>query len=118
MQIEIIVRSKGRAVLELDERNPKIAKKIYQSLPLEAGAHLWNEEVYFEVPLKLEDENPTPHSEMGDVSYWSPGLTLCIFFGQSQPVSPVNHIGRIREGQDLFSRAGEGDRITLRRKEE
>ena len=118
MLIEIVVRSKGKAILELDERNPKIAKKIYQSLPLEAGARLWNEEIYFEVPLKLEDENPTPHSEMGDVSYWSPGSAFCIFFGQSQPISQVNHIGRIREGPDIFSRAEEGDRITLRRKEE
>jgi len=116
--IEMVVRSKGKAILELDERSPKIAKKIYQSLPLEAGANRWNEEVYFGIPLKLEDENPIPHSEMGDVSYWSPGSAFCIFFGQSQPVSPVNHIGRIKEGQDLFPRVEEGDRITLRRKEE
>jgi len=117
MLVEMVVRGKGKARLELDDRNPKIAKRIYQSLPLEGGAHVWKEEVYFELPFKLEEENILPHAERGDVSYWSPGSAFCIFFGQSQPISAVNHIGKISDGWDLFARVDEGDRITLRRKD-
>ncbi|HIC99194.1 MAG TPA: hypothetical protein EYP08_06060, partial [Pyrodictiaceae archaeon] len=31
------------------------------------------EEVYFDIPLKLDYENKSPTSEKGDISYWPPG---------------------------------------------
>jgi hypothetical protein len=117
MLIALEVAGKGKALLELDDRNPNIAEKIYRSLPLEAMVHQWKEEVYFEIHLNLEDQNPSPTAEKGDVSYWSPGKAFCIFFGRSQPISPVNHIGRIWEGIELFSEVEEGEKITLRRTE-
>lgn len=100
---------------DLDDRNPRTAAAIYQSLPLEARASLWGEEVYFEVPQKLDDENISPDAQKGDLSYWSPGSAICIFFGKTKPYSPVNHIGRIVIGLDLFKLVEEGDRIILNR---
>jgi uncharacterized protein len=68
------------------------------------------------VPLKLEDENASPASKSGDISYWSPGSAFCIFFGRTQPYSPVNHLGRVIEDLDLFKSVKNGDRIVLSRK--
>jgi hypothetical protein len=65
----------------------------------------------------LKDENPSPSSESGDICYWSPGPALCIFFGQTQPCSRVNHIGKVVQGLDLFERINAADRIVLRKKE-
>ncbi|MDD1751539.1 MAG: hypothetical protein LUQ38_00410 [Methanotrichaceae archaeon] len=116
MLIKIEIEGKSFAVAELDQRNPNIANRFYQMLPFEAAANLWGEEIYFEIPLKNEDENTSPGSVKGDVSYWSPGNAFCIFFGQTQPYSPVNHLGKILEGLEIFSNVKVGDRIILNRK--
>ena len=77
---------------------------------------MWGEENYFEVPLELEDENPSPVAKSGDISYWSPGSAFCVFFGRTQPYSPVNHIGRVIVGLDLFKEVKNSDKIVLSRK--
>jgi hypothetical protein len=115
--IEIVVEGKGSALAEIDGRNPRTAREIFERLPLEARAQLWGEEVYLELPFALTDENPSPAAEAGDVSFWTPGSAFCIFFGRTQPYSAVNHIGRIVSGIDVFPRVEEGDRIVLRRGE-
>jgi hypothetical protein len=114
--IEIEISGRGKVVAELDDQNPRIAEELFKRLPIEARANLWGEEIYFEVPLELEDENPSPEAKSGDVSYWSPGSAFCIFFGRTQPYSPVNHLGRVIEGLDLFKDVRSGVKIVLSRK--
>jgi uncharacterized protein len=114
--IEIDIEGRGKALAELDDRNPKISNALYQKLPIEARANLWGEEVYFEIPLEMENENPSPSAAAGDISYWAPGPAFCIFFGQTQPYSAVNHLGRVVDGLDIFRKMMEGDRIVLNRK--
>ena len=114
--IEIEVEGKGKALAKLDERNPGIREAFFRKLPMEGTASLWGEEVYFDLPLQMENENPSPTATSGDVCYWSPGPAFCIFFGKTQPYSAVNHIGRISEGLELFRRVAAGDRIILRRR--
>jgi hypothetical protein len=114
MEIEII--GKGKALAKLDERNPRIREALFDALPIEGMANLWGEEVYFDVPLQMDNENPSPTSSAGDICYWSPGPAFCIFFGKTQPYSPVNHIGKITQGQEIFRLASSGDRIVLRRR--
>ena len=114
--IEIEIEGKGKALAKLDERNPGIREALFQALPLEGIASLWGEEVYFDVPLQMQNENPSPTASAGDVCYWSPGPAFCIFFGKTQPYSAVNHIGKISEGLEIFRRAEAGDRIIIRRR--
>ncbi len=115
LKIEIEVEGKGKAIAELDKRNPKSAQAIYDNLPLENKALLWLEEIYFDIPVTLEEENPSKMAEIGDISYWPPGYAFCIFFGDTQPYSEVNHIGQITENLELFFKVDEGDRIILRK---
>jgi len=114
--LEIKIPGKGIALAEMDNRNPKIAEAFWQMLPIEAEACLWGEEIYFDVPLQMADENPSPFASASDISYWSPGPAFCIFFGKTKPYSPVNHLGKIVEGLDLFRDVKAGDRIALNRK--
>ena len=58
MRIRITVEGKGHAIGELDDRNPESASRIYDSLPIEGRALLWMKEVYFDIPLDLDYENP------------------------------------------------------------
>jgi hypothetical protein len=112
--IEIEVVGKGKARAELDSRNPATVEAFCRILPLEAQASLWGEEVYFNLPLEIKDENPSSDAASGDVSYWSPGPAFCIFFGRTQPYSPVNHLGKVVDGLELFWKVNEGDRLMIR----
>ncbi|UCH12744.1 MAG: hypothetical protein JSW18_02030 [Candidatus Omnitrophota bacterium] len=115
VNIEIEIEGKGRALAELDNRNPQIAEKIYEKLPIEGITKLWQEEVYFETSLKLNYENKSSTSCKGDLSYWPPGQAICIFFGKSGPYSEVNHIGKIIQNLDIFLKVKEGDKIVVKK---
>ena len=114
MEIEIEIIGKGKLNAILDERNPKTARMMYENLPLEGEANIWLEEIYFDVPLKLEYENPSSTTTKGDLSYWPPGSAFCIFYGESQPASDVNNIGRVENNLDLFSEVKNDDKIVIR----
>jgi len=118
MKIIIEVEGKGKAIAELDDRNPKTAKAIYNCLPIYNMALRWLDEFFFETELTMEEENPSTSAEPGDISYWPPGYSFCIFFGETPPYSEVNHIGKIIENLELFSSCDEGDRIIVRKYEE
>ena len=114
--IEIEIMGKGKALAKLDERNPKTREAFFYALPIEGIANLWGEEVYFDVPFQMDNENPSPTAAAGDVCYWSPGPAFCIFFGKTQPYSSVNHIGKITQGLEIFKYVSSGDRIVLRKR--
>lgn len=116
MEIEIEIIGKGKATGKLDGRNPETAKKIYEILPIPGDARIYLEEIYFEIPLELDYENPSGSAEKGDISYWPPGQAFCIFYGDSQPYSEVNHIGKITENLKVLKAAEEGDEIIIRKK--
>lgn len=100
---------------ELLDNRPRTCEAIWKALPFEAELEIWKEEVYFEIPVKIPPEDPTPKTTAGDVSYWPEGPGFCIFFGRSQPVSPVNTFAKIKSGVENFRKVRTGDRITVRR---
>lgn len=113
MELAIEVVRKGKAKAKLDQRNPETSSRIYKNLPFEGKANLWLDEVYFIIPLELEYENQSPTSDKGDISYWPPGAAFCVFYGESQPASPVNHVGRVISNLELFSEIEPNDKIII-----
>ena len=99
----------------LERERPKTCEAIWRALPLEGEIEIWKEEVYSEIPVKIPPENPTPKTTAGDVSYWPEGPGFCIFFGRSQPISPVNTFAKIKSGVENFRKVKTGDKITVRR---
>ncbi len=116
MEIEIEVVGKGKAVAKLDDRNMETAQKVYDALPFEGNTNIYFEEVYFTIPVGLEYENPSGKSECGDISYWPPGNAFCIFYGDSEPASDVNHFGEVTENLEVLKAAEDGDKIIIRKK--
>ena len=84
----------------------KIAKEIYEALPIEAQASFWGEEIYFGVPVRIIKENLTEKVSIGDLAYWPEGNSFCIFYGKTpasvngepKPISPITIIGKITKG--------------------
>jgi len=99
----------------MEEKQPKTCQAIWEALPFEANLEVWKEEVYFEIPVKVAPEDPTPKTTPGDVSYWPNGPAFCIFFGRSQPISPVSTFAKIASDVENFRKLKTGDRITVKR---
>jgi hypothetical protein len=108
--IEGLGRSPGELVRYLA---PRTVDAIVKKLPLEGRAALWMEEVYFEVPLKLGEEKAQPTVEQGTIAFWPMGNALCIFYGETQPYSPVNIVGKVAENLELFRHVKSGTRIMV-----
>lgn len=89
---------------EAELNDTKTAEKVYEVLPIEAEGNTWGDEIYFEIPLEIENENPTENIKVGDLAYWPEGSGFCIFYGRTpastngepKPASPVTVIGQIQ----------------------
>jgi hypothetical protein len=71
----------GSAEVLAELMNTKTAPAIIKALPFESVAHRWGDEIYFDIPVELELENGKEVLDVGDIAYWPPGKSLCIFFG-------------------------------------
>ena len=92
---------------------PRTIDMIVRKLPIEGRAALWKEEVYFETPIKMGEEKAKPEVENGTIAFWPMGSALCIFYGASQPYSPVNILGKISKNLDLFKQVKSGTKIRV-----
>ncbi|MCD6457953.1 MAG: hypothetical protein J7K82_03805 [Thermoproteales archaeon] len=69
-------------------------KLLKGCLPLKSTAELWKEEYYFETPIEYNGKE-TLKVKPGNVAYWAPGKAFCVFYGFSQPYSPVAIVGEV-----------------------
>lgn len=111
--IENIGGAEGELIRHLA---PRTVDTITKTLPIVGRAALWKEEVYFEIPVKMGDEKAKPRVEKGTIAFWPMGNALCIFFGNSQPYSPVNIIGKVTKNLEAFAEAKSGTRIKVERR--
>lgn len=122
MKMKIITKATGEVFIEIDEKtNPKTVEAIWNALPFESTANRWGEEVYFETPVKVGEENSIQEVDIGTVAYWPPGNALCIFFGRTpvskgekpRAYSPVNVIGKIIGDAKIFNKVKDGNKIRV-----
>jgi hypothetical protein len=92
---------------------PRTVDTIVRKLPVEGRAALWKEEIYFEIPVKMGEEKAKPTVETGTIAFWPMGSALCIFYGKSQPYSPVSVLGKITKNLDVFRQVKSGTRIRV-----
>jgi hypothetical protein len=114
--IKIKVEKSGEAQGELIRHLvPRTVDAIVRALPVEGFAALWKEEVYFETPVIVGAEKAKVRVEKGDLAYWPMGKAFCIFYGESQPYSPVNIIGKVTANLELFAKVKSGSVIRVER---
>lgn len=114
VSIKFVIEGIGEAEGELVRHlAPRTVEAIMKRLPIEGRAALWKEEVYFEIPVKMGKEKAKPTVEKGTIAFWPMGNALCVFYGESQPYSPVNIIGQVTKNLDVFGRVKSGAKIRV-----
>jgi hypothetical protein len=114
IKIKFLIEGLGEAEGELVRfLAPRTIDTIVRKLPLEGRVALWKEEVYFEVPLKMGEEKAKPTVETGTIAFWPMGSAICVFYGKSQPYSPVSILGKITGGLELFKQVKSGSTIKV-----
>jgi hypothetical protein len=116
----------GDVVAFAELNKTSTAEAIWNVLPIEAQANTWGDEIYFSIPVYLEEENAQEVVEKGDLGYWPVGNAFCIFFGRTpasrgdeiRPASPVNVCGHLEGDPIIFRRVRSGEKVLLERVKE
>ncbi len=114
IKVKFLIEGLGEAEGELVRfMAPRTVDTIVRKLPVEGRAALWKEEVYFEIPVKLGEEKAKPTVETGTIAFWPMGSAVCIFYGTSQPYSPVSVLGKVTKNLEIFRQVKSGTRIRV-----
>ena len=77
--IQFLVEGEGKASGELIRfLAPRTIEALLRSMPIHGRAMRWNEEVYFETPLRLGAEKARTGVEKGMIAYWPMSSAICI----------------------------------------
>jgi len=109
IKIKFLIEGLGEAEGELVRfLAPRTIDTIVRKLPIEGRAALYKEEVYFEIPIKMGEEKAKSIVEEGTIAFWPMDSALCVFFGKSQPYSPVSILGKITGNLEIFKQVKSG----------
>jgi hypothetical protein len=113
-KVRLIAESYGEAEGELVRfTSPMTVDSLARALPFEGRAARWKEEVYFETPVKMGSEKAKSKVEVGTMAYWPMGSALCIFYGPTDPYSPVNVVGKVTANLEMFRSLKSGTKIRV-----
>lgn len=119
--------STGDVAVEAALRDTETAGAIWDALPLTARVNTWGDEIYFNIPVSLyEDDDSRSVVAVGDLAFWPPGSAFCIFFGRTpasqgdEPTaaSPVNVFGAVEGDAAALRSVTDGDEIQVTRVED
>ena len=108
--------------MEAELLDTPTAQAIMQALPIEGSVNVWGDEIYFDIPLAIDQEpGASQDVAVGDLGYWPAGPAFCIFFGptpvstddQPRAYSPVNVFGRVLGDPQLFKSVPAGATINI-----
>ena len=100
--------------------------KILETLPFESTVNTWGDEIYFTIPVAMQQEpDARAEVEIGELAYWPMGKAFCIFFGPTpvsrdekpRAYSPVNVFGRVLGDATVFKGIANGVRIRVNHKQ-
>ncbi len=112
----------GPVTVEAELNDSPTAQRIWEELPIAGQANTWGDEIYFGIPVQME-EAPDARADVavGELAYWPTGSAFCIFFGptpassgdQPRAASPVNVVGRVLDDTSGFRRVPAGATVML-----
>lgn len=118
-QIEI---SAGDVIVTAVLNDSDTADELWAALPITARAQTWGDEIYFSIPVSVEEAADSQETvEMGAVAFWPPGSALCLFWGPTpmsapgeiRPASAVNVMGLIDGDPTVLGGVADGTEVVV-----
>ena len=100
-----------------------LISKLKKKLPVKSVINTWGDEIYFELPLKMQlDTGAQDVVEPGTVCFWVEGNSLAIPFGptpasvgnECRLVSRVNQVGKTITMLSDLAKLEDGDIVEIR----
>lgn len=119
MKIKI---SAGQYSFTANMNKSKTSSIIFNMLPVEGFANIWGEEIYFSLPVHIEEDSDAHEIvDAGELGFWPAGNAFCIFFGPTpvstdnrpRAYSPVNVFGKIEGDISDLKKIENGEKITV-----
>jgi hypothetical protein len=120
-QLEI---SAGDVIVTAVLNDSDTADELWAALPITARAQTWGDEIYFSIPVSVEEAADSQETvEMGAVAFWPPGSALCLFWGPTpmsapgeiRPASAVNVMGLIDGDPTVLGGVADGTEVVVAR---
>ena len=109
-------------MLDAELGDSRTATLLYEALPVRAVARRWGDEIYFEIPVEVEEApDARDRFEVGELAYWPPGRAFCIFFGptpastsdEPRAASAANPIGRVVGNATALTSVASGAEVVV-----
>jgi hypothetical protein len=110
--------------IEAELNDTSTAQAIFDALPFSGTVNRWGDEIYFSIPMHLEQDPDAKEAvEVGDLGFWPAGDAFCIFFGPTpvskndkpRAYSPVNIFGQVSGDPVVFKSISSGTKIHVRK---
>jgi len=112
----------GPVTVEGELNDSPTARRIWEALPIAGQANTWGDEIYFRIPVQVEEAADARADVLvGELGYWPRGEAFCIFFGptpaseddQPRAASPVNPVGRVLDDPAVLQDVPPGATVML-----
>lgn len=108
------VKGKGEAKVALFRHlAPLTVNAILHSLPLDSRVSVYPAMTSLFTTLQVGVEKPRTAFERGDVAFLAGGGLLCIFLKGARSDRPLNPVGKVEAGAELFDGIRPGDVVRL-----
>lgn len=112
--LKIIVEGVGEAPGEFVRfLSPLTVEVLLKLLPFEGRAHPIADGMSFIIGIRRGGEKGTRSVKAGTIAYWPMQDSMCIFYADTQPYSPVNRVGHVTGNLDTFRNLKSGVKIRI-----
>jgi uncharacterized protein len=115
-KIEVSAEVGGRGTAKVSvyrHMAPVTVNSILRVLPFDSRVSIQPAMVSLFTQLKVGVEKPRTQFARGDVAFLPSGGLLCVFLGSAKSDRPLNPIGKVEEGIEVFDATRPGDVVKL-----
>lgn len=116
---QLILTLENKVLKARLEDNPT-TRNLIKNLPMTLTMHdLYRREKYAKVSGLTVEETTIPHYSRGDISYWTPGEALVIYYeGNQEALNGLIKIGEISNGVESLASYSDEVKVTIDIQEE